>query len=407
MARHKLTNTQVKNAGPGKYGDGDGLWLYVQPSGTRSWVYIWQRNGRRREMGLGAFGRGTGEVSLAVAREKATRIREIIGRGGDPFIELEERRKNSKVTFGECADDFIESQRPGWKNEKHAAQWAMTMTDYAKPLRKVPVDEIGVDDVLRCLKAFWLKRPETAARTRGRIEKVLDYASARNVRSGENPARWKGNLDHLLPKHEKLTRGHHAALPYNELPKCWETLSTATGVASAALKFAILTAARSGEVLGATWEEIDLDTGLWTVPAARMKAGREHTVPLGREATEIIRWCLQHKISQFVFPGTKTGQGLSNMAMTAVLRRAKTTGATVHGFRSSFRDWCGNETGFPRELAEEALAHSVGNEVERAYRRGTAIEKRRQLMVAWENFVTASKEAQNVIKLQKNAKSRL
>ncbi|MEH6718855.1 MAG: integrase arm-type DNA-binding domain-containing protein [Aurantimonas endophytica] len=384
----KLTAAFVRSVEkPGRHSDGQGLYLNVTKSGAKSWVMMWKRDGRVREMGLGsATGEGKiGALALADARQAATVARQQIAADIDPIAE--KRRKKVK-SFGQCADSLIESLRPGWKNEKHAAQWEMTMKVYAAPLRERSVHEIATEDVLRVLKPIWQGKPETASRVRGRIEKVLDFAKARGMREGENPARWKGNLDHLLSRPVKLLRGHHEAMAYPEVPAFMAKLRDQPGTGALALQFAILTACRSGEVLGAEWSEIDFEAGLWTIPAARMKAGREHVVPLTSEAVSILRQMAEVSSIGFVFGGAKPGKPLSSMAMAMTLRRMKVD-VTPHGFRSSFRDFAGNETNAPREIAEEALAHTVGDAVERAYRRGAAIVRRRALMETWASFLSA------------------
>jgi integrase len=264
----------------------------------------------------------------------------------------------------------------------------MTLTVYCEHLRGKPVSEVSTDDVLKVLKPLWATKAETASRLRGRIERVLDFARARGQRSGENPARWRGHLDAILPRRAKLTRGHHKALPFQAVPKFMAQLRERKGTAPRALEFAVLTAGRSGEVLGARWDEMDLEAKVWTVPARRMKAGREHRVPLSSRTVEILHAMQEMRTSEYVFPGSKQGRPLSVMALEMVLRRMKVD-ATVHGFRSAFRDWVGERASFPRELAEAALAHLVGDAVERAYRRGDALEKRRELMETWARFVGA------------------
>jgi integrase len=293
------------------------------------------------------------------------------------------------MTFGEAADALIESMSPSWRNEKHLAQWTMTLRVYCAPLRPMSVAQVGTDDVLRVLKPLWLSKAETASRLRGRIERVLDFAKARGVRSGENPARWRGHLDAVLPKRGKLTRGHHKALPFDEIPDFMSRVRKMEGVSPRALEFAVLTAARSGEVLGARWQEIDLQAKCWVIPPERMKAARVHRVPLSDRALAILSELGQVRTSEFVFPGLKRAKPLSSMALEMVLRRMQVD-ATVHGFRSGFRDWAGERTSFPREIAEAALAHLVGDAVERAYRRGDALEKRRRLMTAWAQFCEPS-----------------
>jgi len=303
----------------------------------------------------------------------------------------EARRPIEGVTFGECADRVIEAMRPSWRNRKHAAQWEMTLRDYAAPLRRLPVNKITTDDVLLALKPIWNKKPETAARLRGRIERVLDAAKAQGLRSGENPARWRGHLDQLLPRRQRLTRGHHAAMNYTDVPVFIADLQTRQATAALALEFAILTAARSGEVLGARWAEFDLERAIWTIPAGRMKAGREHRVPLSRRALKIVKTMHEVRDGDFAFPGQKAGKPLSVMALEMVLRRMRIENATVHGFRSAFRDWAAECTNFTNEVCEAALAHVIENKAEAAYRRGDLFDKRRKLMDAWAVHCTASK----------------
>ncbi|MFC1456390.1 tyrosine-type recombinase/integrase [Microvirga arabica] len=392
---HKLSAREVATlTKPGRHSDGGGLYLNVTASGARSWVFMWKLAGKRREMGLGSLR----DVPLAKARQRAAVAREMLVDGLDP---LAARDRPKAMTFGEAADALIENMSGSWRNEKHRAQWKMTLTVYCEPLRSKPVAEIGTEDVLKVLQPLWTAKPETASRLRGRIERVLDFARARGQRSGENPARWRGHLDALLPKRARLTRGHHAALPFDEVPAFMASLREREGIAPRALEFAILTAARSGEALGAKWEEFDLDARVWTVPATRMKASRVHRVPLSERAVEILRQMAQAQLSEFVFPGLKRNRSLSGMALEMVLRRMKVD-VTVHGFRSAFRDWAGERTHFPREIAEAALAHLVGDAVERAYRRGDALEKRRKLMEAWARFLEP-KAGATIVPLERRA----
>jgi integrase len=274
---------------------------------------------------------------------------------------------------------------PSWRNTKHRAQWKMTLRVYCAPITEMQIAAIATDDILRVLKPLWLAKSETASRLRGRIERILDFAKARGMRSGDNPARWRGHLDTLLPKRQKLTRGHHKAMPFDEVPEFVSELRRMEAVACRALEFTILTAARTSEVLGARWDEISFDGSLWTIPASRMKSARTHRVPLSGPAIEIAQSMAKIRVSDFIFPGTKPAKPLSSMALEMVLRRAQVQ-VTVHGFRSAFRDWAGERTSFAREVAEAALAHLVGDEVERAYRRGDALEKRRALMEHWATF---------------------
>jgi integrase len=389
MARNRLTTTQCNaRRKAGKLADGDGLYLQTSPNGNKSFVFVFIRSGRRREMGLGPFGTGTGQVSLAAARIKADEVRDILGRGGDPFTELSTRRATSR-TFGAFADQWVEGMEEGWRNEKHRAQWKSTLgTTYCASLRKRPIGEVTTDDVIKVLRPIWRSKAETARRIRGRIERVLDAAKAAGERTGENPARWRGHLSELLSKPEKLQRGHHKAMPYKEVPAFMRRLGTMNSVSSMAVEFTVLTAARSGETRGATWSEIQDD--VWTVPADRAKGGREHRVPLPDRAMAILAAMRAKRLNDLVFPGQKSGKPLSDMSLSAVLRRLHVD-ATVHGFRSSFRDWAGDATDFPRELAEAALAHLVGDETERAYRRGDALKRRRELMEAWALYLDGEK----------------
>jgi integrase len=364
----------------GRHADGGGLYLSVSPNGGRRWVFLYRWHGKPTEIGLGS----ARDVSLARARELAGHARAKLAEGANP----KEGRRSAGASFGECADQLIAAMRPSWRNRKHVAQWEMTLRDYAAPLRRLPVDKITTDDVISVLKPVWHEKPETASRLRGRIERVLDAAKAKGLRSGENPARWRGHLDQLLPKRQQLTRGHHAAMDYADLPAFIEALQAREGSAARALEFAILTAARSGEVLGARWQEFDLNRGVWTVPANRMKAGREHRVPLSRRALEILKGMSDIRDGDFVFPGQRAGRPLSVMALEMVLRRMKIDNATVHGFRSAFRDWAAECTHFPNEVCEAALAHVIENKAEAAYRRGDLFEKRRKLMEAWASYCT-------------------
>jgi integrase len=374
----RLTARKVVTAKPGKYGDGGNLYLIVSPTGARKWVLRFTWHGVAREMGLG----GAASVALADAREKAAAARRMIAKGLDPI--LARKRAGGAPTFGDLADEVRQSLAAGFRNVRHRAQWRTTLATYAAPLHDKPVNAITTEDVLAILKPIWSTKPETASRVRGRIEKVLDAAKAKGYRDGgENPARWRGHLDRLLPKQSNLARRHHAAMPYEKVAAFVGELRRVQAVAALALEFCIITAARSGEVLGARWSEIDFDAKVWVVPPARMKAGREHRVPLSHRAVTILAELAEAKRGDFVFAGQKPGRPLSNGAMNMVLCRMNVEDVTVHGFRSSFRDWAGNVSHFPREVAETALAHVVGDKAEQAYRRSDALEKRRQLMEAW------------------------
>lgn len=382
-----LTARKVETAKPGKHSDGNNLYLVVPRVGAPKWVLRFTWRGQAKEMGLG----GTRTVSLAEARGRAVDALRKVGRGINP---IEDRNAVAVCpTFGAVADDVTEALSVGFRNEKHKAQWRMTLQIYAAPLRMKPVDAITTADVLDTLKPLWTQKPETASRLRGRIEKVLDAAKARGFRDGENPARWRGHLDHLLPKPSKLTRGHHAAMEYERVANFISRLRGREAVAASALEFCILTAARSGEVLGARWSEINLLERIWTIPAARMKAGREHRVPLSGRAISLAEQMQALRTNEFVFPGQAEGKPLSNMAMDMLLRRLDEHDVTVHGFRSSFRDWAGNVSTFPREVVETALAHVVGDKAEQAYRRSDAIQKRRKLMDSWAAYCEVSTDS--------------
>lgn len=397
-----LTAQQVKaRKDAGMVADGGGLYLQVSPGGAKSWVYRYQVAGRRRDMGLGS----ADDVSLAQARERARAARQQVKQGSDPIDQRRQERiakaldAAKGMTFRQCAEAYIASHRAGWRNDKHAAQWPATLSTYAYPIMGgLPVQAIDTGLVMKVLEqsaggegkpaaSLWTAKPETASRVRGRIESVLDWAAARAYRQGQNPARWRGHLENLLPRPSKVRRvEHHAALPYAELAGFMADLRQQDGVSARALEFAILTAARTGEVIGATWQEIDMEARLWTVPAERMKAGREHRVPLSDAALAILHAMAEVRQGEFVFPGAKAGRPLSNMAFLMLLRRMERDDLTAHGFRSAFSDWCAEQTSFPSEVREMALAHAVGDKVEAAYRRGDLFEKRREVMAAWGRY---------------------
>jgi integrase len=392
---HKLSDVGVRSEKlkPGRHSDGGGLYLNVSPTGTKSWLFMWVREGKRREMGLGSYP----TVSLSKARTKASDCRSAVSEGRDPIAE---KRKEAEPTFGECADRYIDSIKSEWRNAKHEYQWNQTLTDYCKGIRDKRVSEVGTEDVLSVLKPIWQSKNETASRLRGRIERVLDFAKVKGWRTRENPAVWRGHLRNILPKRQKLQRGHLPAMPYRDVPAFIARVRAAEAMAARALEFTILTVSRSGEALGAKWPEIDFEKKLWTVPKERMKDGQSHAVPLCDRVLKLLKPLSEARRSEFVFPGERRNKPLSNMAMLMLLRRLKAAHLTVHGFRSSFRDWCGDETTFPREIAEAALAHKVGNEVERAYRRSDALEKRRKLMQAWADYCSNAK-ADNVVRLKR------
>lgn len=379
MARNKLSETKIKAlTKPGIYGDGDGLFLRVRAGGSRQWVFIYRRGGKRVEIGLGGYGQGTAPVSLALAREKADEVRNRLARGEDLA---------TRKTFADVMEDVIEVKEASFKNDKHKAQWRMTLDEYAKPLHKKPVASITRDDVVEALKPIWSTIPETADRTRMRIAAVMDHARARGLFTGDNPASWRGGLKELLPARSKLTRGHHAAAEYKDMPAIIAKLQASESVSARAVEFTALTASRSGEVRGAVWPEVDFTQALWVVPAERMKSGREHRVPLTGRMLAILEERKQVATSDLIFEGGKEGQSISDTAMVKSLRAASDDKTiTLHGLRSSFRDWAGDTTSHPREVAEAALAHAVGDAVEQAYRRGDALAKRRNLMQDWTEY---------------------
>lgn len=389
----KLTALKVSRASrPGMYADGAGLYLQVTGAGAKSWVYRFSLRGRAREMGLGSLS----ALSLTDARAKAAECRRLRQEGVDPIEARKAQREQAALdaakmlTFAQAAARYIAAHRSGWKNAKHASQWENTLASYAGPvLGPLSIQAIDTTLVLKVLEPIWKAKPETANRVRGRIEAILDWAKVRGLRQGENPARWRGHLDHLLPAKTKVRRvKHHAALPYAEMPAFIAHLRTKQGVAARALEFTALTAARTGDTIGAVWDEPNASDKVWVVPAERMKAGKEHRVPLCNRALAILDEMQNDRTtdSQYVFPGGKAGKALSNMAMTEVLRRIGRSNITVHGFRSTFRDWAAERTNFPSEVVEMALAHAVGDKVEAAYRRGDLFEKRRRLMAEWEGF---------------------
>ncbi len=396
MASRKLTKRQVETAKPGRMNDGDGLVVITSKAGSTRFVYRFTIDGKTSELGLGSFPK----VQLEEARKKAAEARELHKTGLSP---IEAKRKAEEVatarggsagtpTFGQCAEYFLNTKGPEWRSEKHAAQWRMTLTRYAAPLWDMPVDKIDTDDVLAVLKPVWTKIPETASRLRGRIEIIIDSARARGFvpKNEANPARLKNHLSLLLPKRQKLTRGHHAALKLSEMKAFMRDLRARSATAARALEFLILCACRSNEVLGSKWDEIDWDAEVFVVPAERMKGGVEHIVPLSPRALEILKKMKAEKVSDYIFPGHRAGRPLSNTSMEMLMRRMGYGDVTPHGMRSVFRDWAGDIAHYPRELAEQALAHTIGNKAEAAYRRGTAVEKRREMMAAWASYIEPS-----------------
>ena len=410
----KLSPLKVQRLkAPGLYSDGGGLYLQIKAAGVRSWVFRYRMGGRKtpRDMGLGSLD----SVSLADARAKAADKRNLILDGIDP-IEARKRDKVSAaldaskaISFKECATAYIAAHREGWRNEKHAAQWTATLEAYAYPkIGKLPVRDVDAGAVLKVLEqkceelpakpTLWSGKTETASRVRGRIESILDWARVRQYRVGENPARWRGNLEYQLPKRSKVQKvTHHAALPYAEIGAFVRDLRAQDGTAARALEFLILTATRTSEAIGARWDEIDLDKGLWVVPAERIKAGKEHRIPLSAPALAIVKQQAKTKTGEFVFPGGKRGKALSTNALLALLERMKRGGLTSHGFRSTFRDWAAEQTNYARDVAEMALAHTIGDKVEAAYRRGDLFQKRERLMGDWAKYCGTATKAGTVI----------
>lgn len=406
---------------PKWHSDGGGLYLRVTKEGNKSWVFIYPRPGKlraQREMGLGSYP----SVSLKEARRLADMARQDLRDGIDPIEKKKEKKEKKEeeeeaakqsaaleqakaMTFDECAAAYIEANRAGWKNDKHAGQWETTLATYASPIiGKLPVADIDKGLVLKVLEPIWTVKAETASRLRGRIEAVLDWATAREHRSGNNPARWKGHLDKLLPKRSKVAAvQHHPALPYARIGAFMAELRKQAGMGALALEFAILTAARSGEVRGATWSEIDLEARRWIIPAKRMKVGKEHHVPLSDAALDLLKRLPGIAESELVFPAPRGGV-LSDMTLTAVLRRMQGDDApiwtdtagkaiTVHGFRSTFRDWAAETTAYPREVTEHALAHQLRDKAEAAYQRGSLLDKRRRLMADWATYCNTEKKS--------------
>lgn len=396
----KVTAKEIENyTKPGSYDVGDGLRFVIKSTGTKSWILRYQFQGVRRDMGLGSYPK----VSLSEARKRATEKRALINQGIDPVKHKEnEKRRQDEArakakTFKDCALDYIETHRSGWKNAKHAQQWHNTLATYVFPvIGDKLASEIDEADVLEILKPLWSTKTETASRVRSRIELVLDWARANKLRTGENPARWRGHLDMLLPKTSKVHKPvHHAAMPWRDLPLFLEELSAMSGLGAKALGFTILTACRTSEVLEAKWSEIDIENKLWIVPALRMKADREHRVPLTDAAIELLKSLPIE--NEFVFPGMKQGKPLSNLSMLMVMRRMKKEQYTVHGFRSAFRDWAAEFANAPRELCEQVLAHKIANKAEAAYFRSDLLESRRELMKKWAAFTTGEMGRSKVV----------
>ena len=387
---HKLTASGIKALKQaGRYSDGGGLYCKVFKGGSKSWVFMWSRNGKRREMGMGSVK----DLSLANARIKAGKMRELVRSGKDPIAE---RKKQDEPTFLECALNYIEAHEKNWKNEKHIYQWRHTLTVYAKPLHHLRVSQITTPDVLAVLKPIWMDKHETATRLRSRIEAVLDYATAMHWRSGMNPAIWRGNLKSLLPSISKAKRVvHHKAMDMDDIPAFMSELRGREANAARLVEFVILTACRSIEAREAIWSEFDLANGLWTIPKERMKAGREHIVPLSERALEIVQEQAELKRSEYIFPYSDSLKPFSVNAPRALLKRMGRD-ETLHGFRATFKSWATDRTNVQREVIEMALAHKIGNDVEASYLRTSAIEKRRYLMQNWADYSHGTKSSEVV-----------
>lgn len=402
MRVNRLSARAVETIGkPGMHADGGGLYLAVGASGSKSWRFIWRSSSKRSEMGLGSFP----TISLASARTAAQEARSAVARGENP-IEMRRRASISehRPTFREVMEEHLSVKVAALRNTKHRDQWRSTLESYALDLLPMPVADIGIEHVLKVLKPIWTTKPETASRVRGRIEAILNAAKAKKLRQGENPAQWRGHLSNLLPAKPKLSRGHFAAMPWKSVPAAMGQLHDASSMSALALQWIILTACRSNEGRGARWHEIDLTDKIWTVPAERTKTARAHRVPLADAAIEILERVALLKMSDdgLIFPGGRPESQLSDVAVTKALRRVDAV-ATVHGMRSAFRDWAVDCARFPREIAEAALAHVIGDATERAYRRGDGLEVRRELMEVWSRFLTAP-GGRNVVELR-HAKS--
>ena len=400
-----------KGTTPGRYGDGAGLYLLVRSRHAKFWLFRYTRAGRMREMGLGPAS-GRTAVKLAAARTRARGLHAAVREGRDPLAERDADAAKAKadaakaqagtITFSQVADMFLAAHERSWRNSKHRQQWHNTLRGYALPvIGDLPVDSVDTGAVEKIIEPLWREKTETASRLRGRIESILDYAKARGWREGENPARWRGHIDNLLPQRSKVQRvAHHAAIPWREIGAFMQRLREHSSMSARCLEFLILTACRSGEIRGARWDEIDLDHAVWTIPAERIKGGREHRVPLSAPALAVLRKMAQLGTEGFVFPGLKAASALSDVALAKAVDVAGGNGATVHGFRSTFRDWCAEATNCPRELAEAALAHVLKDKTEAAYQRGDQLEKRRRLMADWAAFCGKPMAAGEVVTLR-------
>jgi integrase len=406
-AINRLTALQVKNlTKAGYHPDGGNLYLCVRPSGAKSWIFRYRHGGREREMGLGSLA----TFSLAEARERALQQRKLLADGIDPLCaksvaQLQRKKTDASViTFSNAAKEYIASHRSGWKSDKHADQWTNTLETYAYPVfGRLPVSSVTTELVMRVLQPIWQNKTETASRVRGRVERVLDWCKTQGYRTGDNPAAWKGHLSNLLPPPKRTRKPeHHEALPYQEVDVFMRLLREVSSISAAALEFIILTCCRTTEAIEAKWSEIDLQLAMWTIPAARMKAKKEHVIPLSDAAMDVLlRAKASGTESVYVFPGQKVGRPLSNMAcLTFLQKRMGYTHLTVHGFRSTFRDWAGETTSHPREVIEHALAHQLKDKSEASYARGTLIQKRRALMRDWATYCSGANTGSSPVPLE-------
>lgn len=380
----------------GRYSVGHGAYLQVKPSGAKTWLFRYQINGRRREIGIGSIN----QVSLADARAKGKEYRLLLSEGLDPKVQrdkiIQSNRLNQSWTFDMCAQAYIKHNSVAWKNKKHGQQWTNTLKTYASPVfGSLPVEEIDNRLVLRVLEPIWFTKTETATRVRARMEKVMSWAIVQGYRDEPNPARWQGNLSEILPQARKVSKQkHHAALPYKEAPLFIAGLSSYDTITALALKFTIATACRTNEIIEASWDEVDVKARVWTIPKERMKSSRSLRVPLNDTAMSVINSL--PKLNGWLFPSVQAGKHISNLAMLKMLKgRLGRPDLTIHGFRSTFRDWCAETTNHPREIAEAALAHTLKDKTEAAYQRGDLLAKRRSLMIDWSDYLV--KESENVV----------
>jgi len=404
-----LSAKQVeKETRPGYYFDGAGLYLQIAKGGSKSWILRYVLNGKAREMGLGSLV----TFSLADARMRATEQRQLIADGTDPIEAKQARQRDARlakantITFDQAAAAFIAANEAGWRSSKHGEQWRNTLATYASPvIGDLSVSAINTPVILQILQPIWASKTETATRVRGRIEKVLDWAKVQGYRSGDNPAAWRGHLSEALPKPSKVAKAsHHAALPWSEMAAFMQALRAMPGTASLAAQFIILTATRTSEAIEACWSEIDLDAKVWVIPRERMKGFREHRVPLSEQAVAVLKQVQWDRHGcEFVFPNAKLDKPISNMACLAVLKRMGRSDLTVHGFRSTFRDWAAESTAYPRDVCEMALAHVIEDKSEAAYRRGDLLEKRAHLMADWGNRCDAVDADADVIPIRSKA----